>query len=213
MVEQALERNDISCKAIGIWEVIIKMHDGVKALTDVHHVMDLKKNLIYFCTFDMMAVRWYMNVLEGVLVVIKGKEVGNLSYLRGNIGNEVIFSWRWGWRLYILIIFYKGCSLRCLVMLPLEKRNLTVMEVLNIGRCGLHIGDCRYANYAVLFDTKFTCTNHIFIRKSLIFKGWNRLIWTNKDNLIDCKRVFFFHFTWFYLGFLGKEVNGARTQL
>ena len=93
MVEQALERNDIYCKAIGIWEVIIKMPDVVKALTDVHLVMDLKKNLLYFCTFDMMAVRWYMNVLEGVLVVIKGKEVGNLSYLRGNIGNEVIISW------------------------------------------------------------------------------------------------------------------------
>lgn len=97
--------------------------------------------------------------------------------------------------------FYKGCSLRCLVMLPLEKRNLTVMEVLNISRCGLHIDDYRYANYAVLFDTKFTCTNHIFICKSLIFKGQNRLIWTNKGNLIDCEHVFFFPFHLILFGF------------
>lgn len=42
-----LMENDAACKAIDICSVQIKMHDCVvKILTEVRHVLDLKKNLI-----------------------------------------------------------------------------------------------------------------------------------------------------------------------
>ena len=45
--------NDASCKVVGIGNVRIKMFDGVvRALCDVRHIPDLRKNLISLGTLD-----------------------------------------------------------------------------------------------------------------------------------------------------------------
>ena len=45
--------NDISSKVVGIGSIRIKMFDGtVKILTDVRHVSDPRKNLIFFRVLD-----------------------------------------------------------------------------------------------------------------------------------------------------------------
>ena len=45
--------NDVSCKTIGIGTIKIKMHDGIiRTLTEVRHVLELKKNLISIGIMD-----------------------------------------------------------------------------------------------------------------------------------------------------------------
>ena len=45
--------NNVSCKVVGIRNIIIKMFDGVvRTLCDVRHVLDLQKNLISLGTLD-----------------------------------------------------------------------------------------------------------------------------------------------------------------
>ena len=45
--------NDLSCKTVGIGTVKIKMHDGIiRTLTEVRHVLELKKNLISIGIMD-----------------------------------------------------------------------------------------------------------------------------------------------------------------
>ncbi|KAK2995729.1 hypothetical protein RJ640_016681 [Escallonia rubra] len=44
---KVLMKNNVACKVVGIGIIQIKMHDGiVKTLTDVKHVLELRKNLI-----------------------------------------------------------------------------------------------------------------------------------------------------------------------
>ena len=92
--------NDAPCKTVGIESVKIRMHDGVvRTLTNVHHVPDLKKNLISVGALD--AKGFICNVGGGVMQVRKGKSVvlqgtrqGNLYILQGSIvaGNSSFMS-------------------------------------------------------------------------------------------------------------------------
>jgi len=61
--------NNVVCKTVGIGT--IKLHDGVvRTITDVHHVPELKKNLI---SLGALATNGYKIVLEGEdLKVFKG---------------------------------------------------------------------------------------------------------------------------------------------
>jgi hypothetical protein len=55
--------NDISCKVVGIGSIRIKMFDGtVKILTDVRHVPELRKNLIYLGVLDTGG---YKSIVQG----------------------------------------------------------------------------------------------------------------------------------------------------
>ncbi|KAK2993754.1 hypothetical protein RJ640_002968 [Escallonia rubra] len=45
--------NDVACKVVEICSIQIRMHDGiVRTLTNVRHVQELRKNLIYLGTLD-----------------------------------------------------------------------------------------------------------------------------------------------------------------
>ena len=45
--------NNIPCKTIGIGSIKIRMHDSIiRILSNVRHVLDLKKNLISLGTLD-----------------------------------------------------------------------------------------------------------------------------------------------------------------
>ena len=55
--------NNMSCKIIGIGSIKIRMHDGiVRILSNVWHVSDLKKNLIFLGIFDSNAVSFQLKV-------------------------------------------------------------------------------------------------------------------------------------------------------
>ncbi|GJX46602.1 hypothetical protein Tco_0271792 [Tanacetum coccineum] len=76
--------NDSPCKVIGIGTIQIRMHDGVvRTLTDVHHVPDLKKNLILLGVLDSKGFKYtsengVLRVSKGALVVMKAtKEKSN----------------------------------------------------------------------------------------------------------------------------------------
>ena len=83
--------NNAPCKSIGIGSIQIKMHDGiVRTLTKVHHVLELKKNLVFvgvmdskgfFCWIEggVMQIR-----RKGKFMVIQGTKQGNLHILQGS---------------------------------------------------------------------------------------------------------------------------------
>jgi hypothetical protein len=79
--------NYISCKVVGIGSIRIKMLDGsVKILTDVRHVPELRKNLIYLGVLDTGGYKsivqgGFMKVYKGILLVMKAKKVGNMCLL------------------------------------------------------------------------------------------------------------------------------------
>lgn len=82
--------NDAPCKIIGIGTIRIKMHDViVKTLTDVRHVLELKKNLISLGVLDSNGCKYTaeggdMRASKGALVVMKGKMARNLYALQGS---------------------------------------------------------------------------------------------------------------------------------
>jgi hypothetical protein len=46
--------NGVTCKIVDIGTIRIRMHDGiVRPLTNVRHIPDLKKNLIFFGHFGL----------------------------------------------------------------------------------------------------------------------------------------------------------------
>ena len=82
--------NDASCKVARIWNIIIKMFDGVvKTLCDVRHVPDLRKYLISLRNLDCNGFSYkstsgVMKVSKGVMTMMKGhKLVGNIYKLLG----------------------------------------------------------------------------------------------------------------------------------
>ena len=83
--------NNMSCKVIGIDTVRIKIHDGVvRTLTEVRHILDLKKNLISLGILDSQGCKYsaeggVLKVSRGALVVIKGKLVNGLYLPQGSI--------------------------------------------------------------------------------------------------------------------------------
>ena len=77
--------NDASCKVIGIWNIKIKMFDGVvRTLCDVRHVPNLRKNLISlgvlnsneFCYKSKSEV---MKVSKDSMIVMKDKKLQGIS--------------------------------------------------------------------------------------------------------------------------------------
>ncbi|KAH0725757.1 hypothetical protein KY290_001583 [Solanum tuberosum] len=51
--------NNATCKIVGIGLVRVRWHDGiVRTITKVHHVPDLKKNLISIDTLDKQGYKY-----------------------------------------------------------------------------------------------------------------------------------------------------------
>lgn len=81
--------NDFTCNIVGIGSIQIKMFDGInKILTDVRHVLELRKNLISLGVLDTNGYKTFiqggvMKVYKGILLVMKAKKVGNLFQLEG----------------------------------------------------------------------------------------------------------------------------------
>ena len=71
--------NKTSCKVIGIGTVRIKSHDGtVRTLSNVLHIPNIRKNLIYLGTLDAEGYKCnaegeVLRVSKVALVVIKGR--------------------------------------------------------------------------------------------------------------------------------------------
>jgi hypothetical protein len=87
-------RNDISYKIVGIGSVQIKMYDGyVKTLTDVRHVLELRKNLISLGVLDIGGYKCIvqggvMKVYKGILLVMKDKMIDNIYLLEGRTKSD-----------------------------------------------------------------------------------------------------------------------------
>ena len=70
--------NDATCLVIGIGTVKIKMFDGVvRVLSNVRHVLELRKNLISLGVLDDLCYSYssnggIMKITKGVLMVMKG---------------------------------------------------------------------------------------------------------------------------------------------
>ena len=79
--------NNVTCKTVGIGSIRIKMYDGiVRTLTDVRHVLELRKNLISMGVLDDVGYKFavqggVMKISKGILVVMKANRVGNLYKL------------------------------------------------------------------------------------------------------------------------------------
>ena len=66
--------NNMPCKTVGIRSIKIRTHDGiVRTLNNVHHIPELKKNLISLGTLDSNGFKF--SVEGGVLRVSKGSFV------------------------------------------------------------------------------------------------------------------------------------------
>ncbi|KAK3036784.1 hypothetical protein RJ639_030814 [Escallonia herrerae] len=80
--------NDVAYKVVGIGSIQIKMHDGiVRTLTDVRHVLELRKILISLGTLDSngcsyQAVGEVIRIMKGVLVVMQGLKQNSLYLLQ-----------------------------------------------------------------------------------------------------------------------------------
>ncbi|XP_071906234.1 uncharacterized protein [Coffea arabica] len=82
--------NNAACNAAGKGTIRIKMHDGiVRTLTNVRHVPDLKKNLIFLGTLEALGCKFaaengVIKVSKGALIVMKVCRVGSLYVLQGS---------------------------------------------------------------------------------------------------------------------------------
>ena len=82
--------NNMTCKVLGIGTVRIKMYDCVvRTLSNVHHVLDLRKHLLSMGIFDSRGYKCIseggvLRISKGGLVFIKGKLVNGLYMLQGS---------------------------------------------------------------------------------------------------------------------------------
>jgi len=82
--------NNMPCKTIGIRSIKIRMHDGiVRTLSNVRHMLDLKKKLISLGTlgsngYKFSAEGGVLRVSKGSFIVMKGKKVNTLYILQGS---------------------------------------------------------------------------------------------------------------------------------
>ena len=87
---EVLMRNNMTCKVLGIGTVRITMYDGVvRILSNVRHVLDLRKNLLSLGIFDSQGYKYtseggVLRISKGVLVFIKGKLVNGFYMLQGS---------------------------------------------------------------------------------------------------------------------------------
>ena len=82
--------NDAVCKTVGIGSIRTGMLDGqVRTLTNVRHVLDLKKNLLLLGALN---ARWYkfsgadggIKVTKASMTILKGEWLANLYKLTGS---------------------------------------------------------------------------------------------------------------------------------
>ena len=77
-VGKLVNSNDAPCKIVGIGTFRIKMFDGiVRALEDVKHAPNLKRNLISLSTLDSKGYKYTgegraLKISTGALIVMKG---------------------------------------------------------------------------------------------------------------------------------------------
>lgn len=82
--------NNMVCKIVGVGTIQIRMHDGIdRTLTDVRHILNLKKNLISLGALDSIGCKCtieggVMRVTKGALVVMRGQKNENLYVLQGS---------------------------------------------------------------------------------------------------------------------------------
>ncbi|KAK2975768.1 hypothetical protein RJ640_014591 [Escallonia rubra] len=87
---KVLMGNDVACKLVGIGLIQIRMHNGiVRTLTDVSHVPELRKILIFLGTLDSIGCSYWaaggvMRIMKGALVVMKGLKQNSLYLLEGS---------------------------------------------------------------------------------------------------------------------------------
>jgi len=92
--------NNAAYDVVGIGTIRIKMHDGiVRTLTNVRHVLDLKKNLISLGILEALGCKYtteggVMKVSISALVVMKACRSGRLYILQGTtvIGSVAVSS-------------------------------------------------------------------------------------------------------------------------
>ena len=86
--------NDTKCRVVGIGTIRFKMFDGiVRTLTDVRHVVGLKKNLISFKALDRKGYKfvthnYQIKVFRGSLCVMKAlttPDTYDLYFLQGSL--------------------------------------------------------------------------------------------------------------------------------
>lgn len=76
--------------------VQIKTNDGiVRTLTNVHHVLRMKRNIIFLGTLESWGYKYVggnsvLKILKGNLVVLKGHRIDNLYYLQGSTITGVV---------------------------------------------------------------------------------------------------------------------------
>ena len=79
--------NNKACNVVGIGNVKIRMQDDIeRTLTNVRHIPELKRNLIFLGTLDMTSCtikveNGVSKVYKGSLVVMKGVRVNSLYLL------------------------------------------------------------------------------------------------------------------------------------
>lgn len=89
--DDVLMGNELSCKTVGIDSIRIKMFDRVvRTLTEVRHVLDIKRNMISLGELDLHGYKHighegFLKVSKGTLVVIKSLKKGNIYILVGSI--------------------------------------------------------------------------------------------------------------------------------
>ena len=77
--------NDIVCKTIGIGNIRTRMFDGqVRTLTNVRHVLDLKKNLLSLGALEARGYKFsgadgVIKVTKGPITILKGERTTNLN--------------------------------------------------------------------------------------------------------------------------------------
>ncbi|XP_065044048.1 retrovirus-related Pol polyprotein from transposon TNT 1-94 isoform X1 [Musa acuminata AAA Group] len=92
--------NNVACDVVGRDTIRIKIHDGiVRTLTNVRHVPNLKKNLIFLGTLKALGCKYtaeggVMKVSRSALVVMKACRSGSLYILQGTtvIGSVAVSS-------------------------------------------------------------------------------------------------------------------------
>ncbi|KAK3009485.1 hypothetical protein RJ639_015446 [Escallonia herrerae] len=87
---KVLMGNDVACKVVVISSIQIRIHDGiVKTLTDVRHVPELRKNLIFLGTLDSnscsyRATSGVMGIVKGAFIMMKVLKQNSLYFLQGS---------------------------------------------------------------------------------------------------------------------------------
>lgn len=81
--------NNAECNVVSIGNVRIRIHNSImRTLTQVRHVLELKKNLIFFSTLDLDGCQYtlecgILKVARATLMIINGIKHNSLFELQG----------------------------------------------------------------------------------------------------------------------------------